>query len=189
MILALRALLVDFLATLVFIAIAGLTGQPRLAVIAAVATGLGQMLLQLARNRPIDAMQWFGLLLTLVFGTVALTFHDLRFVMAKPSIIHFAIGGIMLRRGWMARYVPDSAIGILPGGLVVGAGYAWAALMFCLGVINLVVAFTLPLWVWSWFISLGAIGAKLCLLLGQYVVFRRVARKAVRSRHLLAIAG
>jgi hypothetical protein len=47
----------------------------------------------------------------------------------------------------------------------------------------------LPLWVWSWFISLGAIGAKLCLLLGQYVVFRRVARKVVRSRRGLAIAS
>lgn len=189
MILALRALLVDFLATLVFIAIAGLTGQPRLAVIAAVATGLAQMLLQVVRNRPIDAMQWFGLLLTLVFGAVALAFHDLRFIMARPSIIHFAIGGIMLRRGWMARYLPDSAAGSLPGGLVVGAGYAWAVMMFCLGVINLVVACTLPLWMWSWFISAGAIGAKLCLLLGQYVVFCRVARKVGRARRVLAIAG
>ncbi len=149
MILALRALLVDFLSTLVFIAIAGLTGQPRLAVIAAVATGLGQMLLQLARNRPIDAMQWFGLLLTLVFGTIALAFHDLRFIMVKPSIIHFALGAIMLRRGWMARYLPDSAAGSLPAELLDGAGHAWAALMFCLGGINLIVAFTMPLWVWS----------------------------------------
>ena len=95
----------------------------------------------------------------------------------------------MLRRGWMARYVPDGAAGILTGGLVVRAGYAWAALMLCLGVINLVVAWTLPMWVWSWFISFGAIGAKLCLLLGEYLVFRRVARKVVRSRRALSIAS
>jgi len=29
-------------------------------------------------------------------------------VLAKPSIAHFAIGAIMLKRDWMLRYVPRS---------------------------------------------------------------------------------
>lgn len=176
MINALRLLLADFLSTLVFLAIATVTGQARIAVIAAVAAGLVQLLSRLVRRQPIDPMQWFGLLLTLVFGAATIALHDPRFIMAKPSLIHFALGIIMLRRGWMTRYLPEGAVRRLPAGMIIGAGRAWALLMFGLGAANLVVALTLPLWAWSWFISVGALGAKLAMLLAQYVMFRRAAR-------------
>lgn len=176
MITALRELFSDFLSTLVFLAIAAATGRPALAIVAGMATGLTQLVVQHVRQREIGAMQWAGLVLTLAFGGAALALHDPRFVMAKPSLIHAALGVVMLRRGWMARYLPDGAVRLLPAGLVIGAGYAWAALMFGLAIANLVVALTLPLWVWAWFISIGAFGAKLLMLVAQYVLFRRTAR-------------
>jgi intracellular septation protein A len=175
MINVLRLLLADFLSTLVFVAIA------------AVATGMAQLLSCLLRQRPIDAMQWLGVLLTLVFGTATIALHDPRFIMAKPSIIYFALGAVMLRRGWLARYLPEHVVHILPPSLIIGAGRAWAMLMFGLGVTNLVVALTLPLWVWTWFISIGALGAKLVMLLGQYVLFRRIARGIIRQRNAIVV--
>lgn len=188
MIMALRLLLADFLSTLVFLVIAAATGNARLAVVAAVATGLIQLLLQLIRHQPIDAMQWFSLLLTLMFGGATLALHDPRFIMAKPSAIHAALGAIMLRRGWMVRYLPDGVARRLPPGLIIGAGQAWAVLMFGLGAANLMVALTLPLWVWSWFISIGALGVKLIMLLGQYVLFRWVAGRHIRTQQDVALA-
>lgn len=185
MINALRLLLADFLSTLVFLAIAIVSGQARLAVIAAVAMGLVQVLLHLLRHQPIDPMQWFGLLLTLLFGAATIALHDPRFIMAKPSLIHVALGTIMLRRGWLARYLPERAIGMLPPGLIIGAGQAWAMLMFGLGAANLVVALTAPMWIWSWFISVGALGAKLLMLLAQYLMFRRAA--AARRRVMAGV--
>ncbi|MFI4981541.1 MAG: inner membrane-spanning protein YciB [Nevskiales bacterium] len=189
MIHALRALLSDFLSTLVFLAIATATGDPRLAIIAGMATGLAQLVLQRMRRREVGATQWAGLVLTLAFGGAALALHDPRFVMAKPSVIHAALGAVMLRRGWMARYLPERAVSILPPALVIGAGHMWAALMFALSAANLVVALTLPLWVWAWFISIGAFGAKLVMLLGQYVLFRRTARGIIRQRNAIAVTA
>jgi intracellular septation protein A len=189
MIHSLRLLLADFLSTLVFLIIATVTGQARLAVIAAVATGLIQLLLRLVRYQPIDALQWFSMLLTLIFGSATLALHDPRFIMAKPSIIHAAVGAIMLRRSWVARYLPARAVITLPPGLVIGAGRAWAALMFGLGIANLMVALTMPFWAWTWFISAGAFGAKVVMLCGQYIVFRSVARRAHRRNPATAVAA
>jgi intracellular septation protein len=182
MINALSLLLADFLSTLVFLAIAAATGQARIAVIAAVATGLVQLLLRLLRRQPIDPMLWFGLLLTLIFGAATIVLHDPRFIMAKPSIIHFVLGTIMLRRGWMIRYLPEGAVRMLPPSLIIRAGQAWALLMFGLGAANLVVALTLPLWVWAWLISIGALAAKLIMLFGQYVMLRRATSARTRQQ-------
>ncbi len=189
MIHALRALLSDFLSTLVFLVLAAATGRPAIAVVAGMATGVAQLVLQYVRRREIGVMQWAALALTLVFGGAALLLHDPRFVMVKPSFIHVALGAVMLRRGWMAHYLPERAMSILPAALVISAGYAWAALMFGLGTANLVVAWTLPLWVWAWFISIGAVGAKLVMLLGQYVVFRRTARTVTRGPRAVAMTA
>ena len=57
-------------------------------------------------GRPIDAMQWLALGLVAVLGAATLITQNGRFIMAKPTAIHWAIGTVMLRRGWMARYLP-----------------------------------------------------------------------------------
>ena len=53
-------------------------------------------------------------------------------MLAKPAIAHFAIGAIMLKRGWMLRYMPPIVTETIPE-YVTAAGYAWAALMFVIG--------------------------------------------------------
>ena len=64
-----------------------------------------------------------------VFGTLGILTKDARFLMLKPSMIYIAIGVVMLKRGWMLRYLPPIA-----GGrgepLMVAWGYVWAGLMF-----------------------------------------------------------
>ena len=59
---------------------------------------------------------------------------------SRPSAI-FAIGCVMLKRGWMARYLPPIVARNVRARLLVFWGYAWAALMFVLAAANLSVAF------------------------------------------------
>ena len=64
---------------------------------------------------------------------------------------------------------------------MVGAGYGWAALMLVLGAINLLVALTMSFAAWAWFISFGAVGAKVVAFLVQYWVFRSIIRNKLRA--------
>jgi intracellular septation protein len=116
-----------------------------------------------------------------VLGSATLITRDSRFIMVKPSIVHFTIGAVMLRRGWMVRYLPPIARDNIPESILLGAGYAWAALMFALGALNIVIAVTLPFKVWAWFISVGAVGAKIVAFFVQYAIFRTVLRRKLRG--------
>ena len=126
-------------------------------------------------------MQWLALGLVLVLGAATLVTQDSRFIMAKPTVIHWAIGAVMLRRGWMTRYLPPIARDNIPASVLVIAGYAWAALMIVLGALNLLVALTMSIQAWAWFITVGAVGAKVVAFLAQYWVFRLIIVRKLRS--------
>jgi len=181
---ALAQLLSDFLSAIVFLAIYGGTENLYLATGTAIAVSLAQLAVAKIRGRPVDAMQWLVLSMVVVLGSATLITEDSRFIMVKPSIVHFAVGAVMLRRGWMMRYLPPIARDNIPESVLVGAGYAWAALMFVLGALNIIIAVTLPFAVWAWFISVGAIGAKIVAFFLQFLIFRTIVR-----RKLLGAAG
>jgi intracellular septation protein A len=178
---ALGQLLSDFLSAIVFLIIYSTTDNLYLATGAAIAASLAQFVVFKIRGRPVDAMQWLVLGMVIVLGSATLITQDSRFIMVKPSIVHFAVGAVMLRRGWMMRYLPPVARDNIPESVLVGAGYAWAALMFFLGALNIVIAVTLPFRVWAWFISVGAIGAKIVAFLVQYMIFRTIVRRKLRA--------
>ena len=96
----------DFLSTIIFLVLFLATGNLVLAVACALAVGLGQFALLKWRAKPVDLMQGLSLALVVALGAAALITEDSRFMMAKPSVIHFAVGAVMLRPGWMSRYMP-----------------------------------------------------------------------------------
>ena len=180
---ALRQLISDFLSALSFFAVYSLTGSIFAGTAIAIAIGAAQFIRLKWARRAIELMQWMSLGLVLVLGAATLVAQNPRFMMLKPSFIHFAIGAVMMRRGWMTRYLPAIVHEHVPETAIIGAGYGWAGLMVALGAINLVVAMQSDIRVWAWFISFGAIGAKLAALLLQYAVFRMiVTRKLRRTR-------
>src|SRR5580704_810280 len=174
---ALSQLLSDFLSALLFLAVYLVTGNITAAAAIAIAAGLVQLAGLKLRGRPIEPMQWMSLGLVIVLGGATLLTQSPRFMMAKPSIVHFAIAGIMLRRGWMARYLPEIAQQNLPENIPIVAGYAWAGLMAALGLANIGFVLYGDLSAWAWFISIGAVGAKIAAFLLQYVVFRTIIRR------------
>src|SRR5215510_15892525 len=96
----------DFLSTIVFLVIYLTTENVILATAIAVLGAVGQVIWSRIKGQTLGYMTWASLGLVIVLGGATLLTHDPRFVMAKPAIAHFAIGTIMLRRGWMLRYMP-----------------------------------------------------------------------------------
>jgi|HubBroStandDraft_5_1064220.scaffolds.fasta_scaffold15368_2 intracellular septation protein len=178
---ALRQLAEDFLSSFVFLGFYLATGSLPLAVGVGMAVGVAQFALARWRGRRLEAMQWLSFGLVIVLGAISLITNDTRFIMAKPSFIHFAIGAVMLRRGWMDRYLPPLVKDNLPQQVIVLTGYAWAALMFALGLANLYVAANYSPIVWGYFLSIGATGAKIVAFFAQYVVFQILVRRRLRT--------
>lgn len=158
-----------------------MTGSLYLGVGVAVAVGLAQVARRRFAHRPIEPMQWMSLALVIVLGSAAILFHSPRFIMIKPSIIHLSIAAIMLRRGWMSRYLPPIAQQYLGQPIIDAAGYGWAALMAAIAVANLFVALECSLATWAWFISFGAFGAKAAAFALQYVVFRAIITRQIAA--------
>ena len=88
----------------------------------------------------------------------------------------------MLRPGWMDRYLPGQARDNLPEHVVLIAGYCWAALMFALAAANLIIALTLPFYVWGWYVAVVPLAAKLVAIATQYLVMRSLVIRRVRAR-------
>ena len=124
-------------------------------------------------------MQWMSLGLVVVLGGATMLTQSPRFMMVKPTIVHFGVAAVMLRRGWMLRYLPEIVLRNVPEPTIVAAGYAWAALLAALGFANLIIALGFDLITWAWFISVGAVGAKLIAFAPQYGVFRTIARQRI----------
>jgi intracellular septation protein A len=170
----------DFLSAIIFLAIYLATDNVVLATAVAIAGAVAQVIYARVRGKPLAFMTYASLALVIVLGTVTILTKDPRFVLAKPAIAHFAIGAIMLKRGWMLRYMPPVATATIPEYITI-AGYAWAALMFALGLGVIAVAATGDLKLWAFYISVVAIGAKVLAFAVQYVAFRTLVIHRLRA--------
>jgi intracellular septation protein len=170
----------DFFATIVFLAVYLATDNVVLATAVAIAGAIAQVVYSRIKGYELGFMTWASLALVIVLGSATLLTHDPRFVLAKPSIAHFAIGAIMLKRGWMLRYLPPIVTENIPEYVTV-AGYAWAALMFALGAGVIAVAATGDIKLWTFYVSVVAIGAKIAAFAIQYVAFRILITNRIRA--------
>jgi intracellular septation protein A len=176
---ALRQLLSDFLSAILFLVVYAVSGSLFAAAAVAVTAGLAQLVrLRLTRRR-IEPMQWMSLGLVVVLGAATILTQNPRFIMIKPTIVHFAVATVMLRRGWMIRYMPQIVLRNVPEPVIVAAGYAWAGLLAALGLTNLLIALRFDFITWAWFISVGSVGAKLAAFALQYGVFRAIVRQRI----------
>jgi intracellular septation protein A len=183
-----RMLLLDMAATLFFLVLYLLTHNVALSVVLGMALGTAQIGWQLVRRMPIDTMQWMSLFLVLGAGIVTLITNDPRFVMIKPSVIYLIVGIVMLKRGWMNRYLPPIAIELVPD-IAVIFGYAWSGLMFFSAALNLVVALNFSVVTWSATMSIWGIVSKAVLFLTGYAIMRSVGARRYRRRQLQQAAA
>jgi intracellular septation protein A len=170
----------DFFSTILFLAIYLATDNVLLATGVAIAGAIAQVIYSRVKGKPLGYMTYASLALVIVLGTATLLTHDPRFVLAKPAIGHFAIGAIMLKRGWMLRYLPAIVTETIPEYATL-AGYAWAALMFVLGAGTIGVAMTGDMKLWTFYVTVVLVGAKLAAFAVQYVAFRLLIGSRLRA--------
>jgi intracellular septation protein A len=170
----------DFFSTIVFLVVYLVTNSIVLATSVAIVGAIGQIIYARLKGKELGFMTWASLGLVIVLGGVTLLTEDPRFVLAKPSIAHFAIGAIMLRRDWMLRYMPPIVAETIPEYVTI-AGYAWAILMFALGAGTIAVAATGDLKLWAIYVSVVSVGAKILAFAVQYVAFRLLITSRVRA--------
>src|ERR1700692_398074 len=180
-----KLLLLDMASTFFFLVIYLMTHNITLSVVLGMALGTAQIGWQFARKRPIDTMQWMSLFLVLGAGTVTLLTNDPRFVMIKPSVIYTIVGIVMLKPGWMNRYLPPIAIEIVPD-IAVIFGFAWAGLMFFSAGLNLIVALNFDVVTWSVFSSALAIVSNAVLFLIGYATMRTIGVRRRRAQIMAA---
>ena len=177
---ALSHLLNDLLSAILFLAVYLATANLTAGAAVAITVGLAQIAVQRFTGRRIWPMQLISLAVVVILSAASIATQSPRFVMLKPTLGHFAIAAAMLKRGWMSRYLPETALRYLPENAPVIAGYAWAGLMAVLGLANILLSLYAPFAIWVWFISVGAIGAKVGAFVLQYGVFRTMIRRARR---------
>jgi intracellular septation protein len=174
---AARPLISDFLPTIVFAVLLAMKVDVRIATGAALLVGVAQVAIQRLLKRKVELLQWASLGLVVVFGTLGILTSDPRFLMAKPTIIYLAVGAVMLKRGWMLRYMPPIA---REHGepLMIAFGYVWAGLMALTALANLAVAVALPSQ-WPAFIAIVPLASKIALFAVQYATVRFYVRRRV----------
>jgi intracellular septation protein A len=176
-----KLLLLDMASTFLFLAVFLMTRSIYVSVALGMALGVAQIGWEFARGRPIDAMQWMSLFLVLGSGVATLMTADPRFVMLKPTLIYSVVGVVMLRPGWMNRYLPAVAVKLVPD-IALIFGYVWASLMFVSAALNLIVALNFSVTAWSAFMSVWGVGSKAVLFLISYATMRSIGVRRHRAQ-------
>src|SRR5215467_14339725 len=177
---AAKLLLLDMASTLFFLVLFLLTRNIPLSVALGVALGVAQIGWQFIRRKPIDTMEWMSLFLVVASSSATLITNNPRFVMVKPSLIYILVGVVMLKPGWMNRYLPPIAKAVVPDVAVI-FGFVWAGLMFTSAALNLVVALNFSVVTWSAFMSVYGIASKASLFLIGYATMRYIGVRRWRA--------
>jgi len=177
---ALGPMLFDSLGVIVFavLLVAGAGIVP--ATIAGTAVAIAVVGYELARGKKVAALQWISLASVLLTAAATLFTGDPRFVMAKPTIVYLVVGSVMLRKGWLNRYImPEQQA--LVGDVMDRFGMIWAALMFASAALNLTVAVFFTSW-WPLFIGIFPLASKFGLFAIHIAVVHFIGQARLRRR-------
>jgi intracellular septation protein len=177
---AAKYLVVDMASTLCFLALFFLTHNTLLSVSLGVALGVVQIGLQLIRGKQVATMEWLSLFLIIAAGGTTLYTNDPRFVLIKPSVFYAIVGVVMLKPGWLNRYLPDIVKQVTPD-VATAVGYYWAALMFVSAAFNAYVALTRSLAEWAMVMPIYGIVSKLVVFTTGFLAIRVMTRRRVRA--------
>ena len=173
-------LVLDLASTFFFLAVFLLTHNTILSVGLGIALGVVQIGTQFIRGRPVATMEWLSLFLIVATGTATLLTDDPRFVLFKPSVIYAIVGVVMLKPGWLNRYLPDIVKTVSPD-VATAVGCLWAALMFVSAAVNAFVALTRSVAEWALVMPIFGIVSKVAIFLIGFAAIRFMTRRRVRA--------
>jgi intracellular septation protein A len=177
---AAKLLLLDMASTLFFLVLFLVTHNTMLSVGLGMALGVSQVAIRLSRGRPIHIMEWLSLFLVIAAGSATLLTDDPRFVLFKPSVIYVIVGLVMLKAGWLNRYLPEIARAVAPDVAVI-VGFVWAGLMFVSAAVNAFVALAWSVSTWAMVMPVFGIVSKLAVFVAGFLAIRRTTIRRVRA--------
>ena len=170
-----RVLAMDLASTILFLVLYLITDNLIFAVALGMVLGVAQIGWQYMRKQPIGSLQLLSVVLILASGSATLLTHDATFIMLKPSIIYCIVGAVMLKRGWMNRYLPERAAPVAD--IATTFGYVWAGLMFGSAALNIGLALSLDAKTWAALMSGWGLFSKIGLFLIQYATMTAIGRR------------
>ena len=180
--------LLDMLSTFVFVIVFAVTNNIYYATASGIGFGVAQVAVMLLMKRRIDLMQWMSLGLVLVFGTATLLTKNAEFIKLKPSLIYVAVGLVMLKPGWMTRYMP-ALVQENGADIVKVYGYLWSLLMFATAAANAYVAYTFDTATYAWFLGVVPVTSKIVMFAITYLGIRILVRRRVTASMATAQAA
>ncbi|OHD01323.1 MAG: intracellular septation protein [Sphingopyxis sp. RIFCSPHIGHO2_01_FULL_65_24] len=177
---ALGPMLFDSLGIIVFAVLLGLGAGIVPATVAGTIVALAVVGYELARGHKVAALQWISLASVLFTAAATLLTGDPRFVMVKPTIVYLIVGTVMLRKGWLNRYIPPEQLALV-GDVMDRFGMIWAALMFLSAGLNLIVAIFFTTW-WPLFIGIFPLASKFGLFAIHVAVVYLIGQARLRRR-------
>ena len=129
----------------------------------------------------VEKMHIITLAMVTVFGSLTLFFHDDAFIKWKVTAIYGAMAGALLIGQWMFdKPLIKALLGNeleLPYPVFVKLGYAWALFFITCALLNVYVAFSLPLETWVNFKVFGLTAMTLVFAIAQGVYIWRYLPK------------
>jgi intracellular septation protein len=177
---AAKLLLLDMASTLFFLLVFLLTHNTILSVGLGAALGVAQIAIQLVRQKPVGTMEWLSLVLVIAAGTATLLTDDPRFVLFKPSVIYAIVGFVMLKAGWMNRYLPPVGRAVASDVAVI-IGFVWAGLMFVSAAVNAFVALAWSVSTWAVVMPVFGIVSKAAVFVFGFVAIRLTTLRRLRA--------
>ena len=98
----------------------------------------------------------------------------------KPSVIYTIVGVMMLKPGWINRYLPAIAQVVVPDVAVI-LGFIWAGLMFASALTNAFIALKFSLATWALVMPIFGIVSKLLLFLAGFAAMRFIGQRRVHA--------
>lgn len=125
-------------------------------------------------------MEWLSLFLVIAAGTATLLTDDPRFVLIKPSVIYVIVGVVMLKPGWLNRYLPE-IVKAVASDVATIVGFVWSGLMFLSAAVNVVVALTASLQTWAVVMPVFGIVSKVIVFLSGFLAIRFTTARRIRA--------
>jgi len=136
-----------------------------------------QLIISRARYGKVKRMHLFTFAAILLFGSITLIFHDEIFIKIKPTVLNwgfalaFLCAPLFLKKNLLKLALADKLK--MPEFAWGRLNLMWVAYFFLIGAVNLYIALTLPLEVWSSFRFFGMYGALLVFMVIQGIYVYR----------------
>jgi intracellular septation protein len=141
-----------------------------------IATGVAMVatVLQVAvawiRHRKVELLQWVSLGLIVVLGGATILLHDKHFIMWKPTLLYWIMGGGLLAGALVGKNGIRALMGQqinLPDSVWKKLNLAWSVFFLTMGGINLLVAYHFSEEIWVNFKLFGGIGLMITFVIAQ----------------------